>query len=113
VVSAKEGLLDWNGRRLRATLEGLADGADVTLAVRPEKLAVLAAATPSNGENRVDGVVDVVTFLGANVRLEVSVQGRPFWVDVPHAQAAGFARKTPVALTWAPEDAVVLQGVSS
>ena len=112
VVSAKEGLLDWNGQRLRASPKGLADGAEVTLAVRPEKLAVLAAATPSNGQNRVDGVVDVVTFLGANVRLEVSVQGRPFWVDVPHAQAAGFERKTPVALTWAPEDAVVLQGVS-
>jgi hypothetical protein len=58
-------------------------------------------------------VVDVVTFLGAMVRLEVSVQGRPFWVDLPHAQAAGFPRKTPVALTWAPEDAVVLQGVPS
>jgi putative spermidine/putrescine transport system ATP-binding protein len=112
VVSAKEGLVDWQGRRLRAILEGVADGAEVTLAVRPEKLAVLAAAVPPNGRNRLDGVVDVVTFLGANVRLEVSVQGRPFWVDVPHGQAAGFVRKTPVALTWAPEDAVVLQGVS-
>ncbi len=112
VVSAAAGLVDWEGRRLRATLDGIADDAVITLAVRPEKLAVLAAATPDNGRNRVDGVVDVVTFLGATVRLEVSVQGRPFWVDVPHAQAAGFPRKTPVALTWAPEDAVVLQGVS-
>jgi putative spermidine/putrescine transport system ATP-binding protein len=112
VVSARDGLVDWEGRRLRAILDDVADGAEVTLAVRPEKLAVLAAAAPSNGRNRVDGIVDVVTFLGANVRLEVSVHGRPFWVDVPHAQAAGFGRKTPVALTWAPEDAVVLQGVS-
>jgi putative spermidine/putrescine transport system ATP-binding protein len=113
VVSVKEGVVDWEGQRLRAILHGVADGAAVTLAVRPEKLAVLGAATPSNGRNRLDGVVDIVTFLGANVRLEVSVQGRPFWVDVPHAQAAGFARKTPIILAWAPEDAVVLEGVSS
>jgi putative spermidine/putrescine transport system ATP-binding protein len=113
VISAAGGVVDWDGRRLRATLDGVADGAVVTLAVRPEKLAVLSASTPANGRNRVDGVVDVVTFLGAMVRLEVSVQGRPFWVDLPHAQAAGFPRKTPVALTWAPEDAVVLQGVPS
>jgi putative spermidine/putrescine transport system ATP-binding protein len=112
VVSAASGLVDWDGQQLRAVLGGLADGAQVTLAVRPEKLAVLGPTTPLNGRNRVDGVVDVVTFLGANVRLEVSVQGRPFWVDVPHAEAAAFSRKTPVALTWAPEDAVVLEGVS-
>jgi len=111
VVSAAAGLVDWEGRRLRARLDGVADGAVVTLAVRPEKLAVLAAAAPPNGRNRVDGIVDVVTFLGATVRLEVSVQGRPFWVDIPHPQAGGFPRKTAVALTWAPEDAVVLQGV--
>jgi putative spermidine/putrescine transport system ATP-binding protein len=110
VVSAKDGVVDWEGRRLRAVLDGIADGADVTLAVRPEKLAVAPATTPPNGRNRLDGVVDVVTFLGATVRLEITVHGRPFWVDVPHGQAAGFARKTPVALTWAAEDAVILKG---
>jgi putative spermidine/putrescine transport system ATP-binding protein len=113
VVSAKDGLVDWQGRRLRAVLDGVGDGAAVTLAVRPEKLSLVAASAPTNGRNRLDGVVDVVTFLGATVRLEVAVQGRPFWVDVPHAQAGGLTRKTPVALAWAPEDAVVLQGAAS
>jgi putative spermidine/putrescine transport system ATP-binding protein len=113
VVSAAQGVVDWHGRRLRAVLDDVADGAEVTLAVRPEKLGVAAASAPANGNNRVDGVIDVVTFLGATVRLEVTVHGSAFWVDVPHAQAVGFPRKTPVALTWAPEDAVVLQGVSS
>jgi putative spermidine/putrescine transport system ATP-binding protein len=112
VLSVADGLVDWDGRRLRAVLHGVGDGASVTLAVRPEKLQVQLAAAPANGRNRVDGIVDVVTFLGATVRLEVSVQGRPFWVDVPHALAGGFARKTRVTLTWAPEDAVVLQGGS-
>jgi putative spermidine/putrescine transport system ATP-binding protein len=112
VVSAKDGLVDWAGQRLRAVLAGVTDGAAVTLAVRPEKLAVVAVTSPPNGRNRLHGVVDVVTFLGATVRLEVSVQGRPFWVDVPHAQAGSFTRKTAVALAWAPEDAVVLEGAS-
>ena len=109
VVSAADGVLEWEGRRLRAGCGGVADGAAVTLAVRPEKLTVLADAAPANGGNRLDGVVDVVTFLGAIVRLEVSVLGRPFWVDVPHAHAAMLPRKTRVTLTWQPEDGVVLR----
>ncbi len=109
VMSAADGVLEWEGRRLRAVCEGVADGAAVTLAVRPEKLSVLADAPAANARNRLDGVVDVVTFLGATVRLEVTVQGRPFWVDVSHAQAAALPRKTRVALTWQPEDAVVLR----
>jgi len=80
----------------------------VTLAVRPEKLRVLGDTAAANGVNRLDGVVDVVTFLGAIVRLQVSVQGRPFWVDVPHTQAVALPRKTRVTLTWRPEDGVVL-----
>src|SRR5205809_399842 len=95
--------------RLRAACDGVADGAAVTLAVRPEKLSVLSDPAPANGRNRLDGVVDVVTFLGAIVRLQISVQGRPFWVDVPHGQAAALPRKTRVALAWQPEDGVVLR----
>src|SRR5207247_2380278 len=40
VVSAADGVLEWEGRRLRAACDGVADGAAVTLAVRPEKLSV-------------------------------------------------------------------------
>ena len=109
MVSAADGVLEWEGRRLRAACDGVADGAAVTLAVRPEKLSVLSDPAPANGRNRLDGVVDVVTFLGAIVRLQISVQGRPFWVDVPHGQAAALPRKTRVALAWQPEDGVVLR----
>ncbi|PYN06043.1 MAG: spermidine/putrescine ABC transporter ATP-binding protein [Candidatus Rokuibacteriota bacterium] len=108
VVSAADGVLDWDGQRLRAACEGVVDGSTVTLAVRPEKLRVLGDTAAANGVNRLDGVVDVVTFLGAIVRLQVSVQGRPFWVDVPHTQAVALPRKTRVTLTWRPEDGVVL-----
>jgi putative spermidine/putrescine transport system ATP-binding protein len=109
VVSAVDGVLEWEGRSLRAPCEGVADDTAVTLAVRPEKLSVRADATAGDGANRLDGVVDVVTFLGATVRLEVGVRGRPFWVDVPPAQAAVLPRKTRVVLTWRPEDGVVLR----
>ena len=59
--------------------------------------------------NRLDGVLEVVTFLGAVVRLEVVVQGRSLWVDVPHAEARGLERRKPVALAFAPGDCVVVR----
>jgi len=58
--------------------------------------------------NRLSGVVEVLTFLGAVIRLEVSVHGRPLWVDVGHRDARGLERKKPVTLSFNPEDAVVI-----
>ena len=39
VLSAADGTVEWRGRRLRAVLDGFADGAEVLVSVRPEKLA--------------------------------------------------------------------------
>jgi len=108
VVSAAEGLLDWEGERLRAPLGGRADGERVTLSLRPEKLALAAPGAVPAGANRLDGVVDVVTFLGPVVRVEVAVHGRPLWVDVPHGAAAALERRKAVTLTFAAGDCVVL-----
>ena len=52
------------------------------------------------GRNRFDGVLEVVTFLGPVARLEVTVHGRPFLVDVAPAQARAYQRKKPLALTF-------------
>jgi len=68
--------------------------------VAPEKLSVLADAAPPTAGNRLDGRVDVVTFLGAIVRLQISVQGRPFWVDVRTGRPPRLPRKTRVTLAW-------------
>ena len=110
VVSAARGEMEWEGERLRAPLEGRRDGEAVTLAVRPEKLALAPGGAPTGEGNRLDGVVEVVTFLGPVVRVEVAVHGRPLWVDVPHAAARGLERRKPVTVAFAPDDCVVLGG---
>src|SRR5438874_140948 len=108
VASAREGAVEWEGARLHATLDGLRDGDRVLVSVRPEKLELAGGRAPDDGRNRVEGVLEVVTFLGPIVRLEVAVRGRPFWVDVPAGRAVTLARKDAVTLAWAPGDAVVI-----
>ncbi len=108
VLSADEGVVEWEGERLRARLAGRADGQAVTLAVRPEKLLLIAGPGRAAAANRLDGVVEVITFLGPVVRVEVTVHGRPLWVDVSHAQARTLERKKAVMLAFAPDDCVVL-----
>jgi putative spermidine/putrescine transport system ATP-binding protein len=111
VVSAAEGLVDWAGEPLRIPAGAGTDGGAVILSIRPERLTLEregAAARP--GRNRLHGVLDVVTFLGPFVRLEISVHGRPIWVDVPTDRATALERKKPLSLTFAPDDCVVLPG---
>ena len=108
VVSAREGAVEWEGARLRATLDDVRDGDRVLLSVRPEKLVLAAGGAPDDGRNRVEGMLEVVTFLGSTVRLEVAVHGRPFWVDVAAGQARALERGKPVALAWTPADADVI-----
>ncbi len=115
VVSVAEGLVEWEGERLRVPLAGFADDDRVTVSIRPEKLAVAADGAIPPGANRLDGVFEVRTFLGPVVRLELAVHGRPFWVDVPHAHAAGLERRKPMALVFDPADCVVIRapGIST
>jgi putative spermidine/putrescine transport system ATP-binding protein len=108
VVSAVEGIADWEGERFRAPLGGQLDGASVVISLRPERLSLAADGAAAPGQNRLAGVLEVVTFLGPVARLEVSVHGRPFWVDVPPAQARAFARKKPLALAFDADDCVVI-----
>ena len=113
VVSAREGLVDWEGERLRIAPDVGRDGEGILLALRPEKLAVVAERAPEDGRNRLQGVLEVVTFLGPFVRLEVTVHGRPLWVDAPHATGVGLERKKSVTLAFAPDDGVVIAATGS
>jgi ABC-type Fe3+/spermidine/putrescine transport system ATPase subunit len=108
VVSASQGLVDWSGVTLRVPPAGLRDGASVMVSVRPEKLTVADGAPVGADDNRLEGVVEVTTFLGALVRAEVLVEGRTFFVDVPHARAAALARRHRLVLAFAPADCVVI-----
>src|SRR5881296_1879677 len=113
VVSARAGVVDWEGERLRIALDGGADGDRVVLSLRPEKLGVVAERAPDDGRNRLHGVLEVATFLGPFVRLEVTVHGRPLWVDVPHATGVLLERRKPVTLAFAPDDCVVIAATGS
>jgi putative spermidine/putrescine transport system ATP-binding protein len=112
VVSARDGAVEWEGERLRVALQDVRDGDRVLLSVRPEKLALVGEG-PSDGRNRVGGVLEVVTFLGPIVRLQVAVRGQPFWVDLPAGEAGALERKTAVVLAWAPGDAVVISAIGT
>jgi putative spermidine/putrescine transport system ATP-binding protein len=104
VVAGAVGAVEWEGERLRVPLPAGA-GPSVIVSIRPERLAVGGEASELN---RLHGVLEVVTFLGPFVRLEVSVHQRPFWVDVPTERASALERKKPIVLTFAPADCVVL-----
>ena len=107
IVSAGQGIVEWEGERFRVPLSGRRDGEPVTVSVRPEKLTLVAGDASGNG-NRLAGVVEVVTFLGPFVRVEVGVRWRAMWLDVSHAAAAALARKQPVTVGFSPADCVVL-----
>jgi putative spermidine/putrescine transport system ATP-binding protein len=108
VVSAARGTVEWEGERFRAPVEDRADGEAVIISLRPEKLRLLAGGAGPPDGNQLHGVVEVVTFMGPTVRLEVSVHGRPVWVDVPHGEGPRVERRKPVVLAFAPSDCVVL-----
>ncbi len=112
VVSVAAGEVDWEGLRLRVRLDGRRDGETVVVSVRPEKLAVVRDEPPTGAVNRLEGVVEVITFLGPIVRVEVAVRGKPVWVDVPHVRAGGVVRKKPVILAFAAEDGVVISAAA-
>jgi len=107
IVSAGQGIVEWEGERFRVPLAGRSDGEAVTVSVRPEKLTLIAGDAGGNG-NRLAGVVEVVTFLGPFMRVEVGVRGRAVWLDVPHAAAAALTRKKPVTVGFSAADCVVL-----
>jgi putative spermidine/putrescine transport system ATP-binding protein len=108
VISAADGLVEWEGEKLRARVNGEITDKSVTLSVRPEKLTLVSGSDSAAAPNRLEGVVEVITFLGPVVRIEVSVRGRPLWVDVAHGQARALGRKKPVTLAFGPDDCVVL-----
>ena len=110
VVSA-DGVVEWEGERFRVELPAGARER-VIVSLRPEKLTVVAATDPSAGANRLHGVVEVPTFLGPIVRVEVVVHGRPLWVDVSQREARGLERKKPVVIAFEPGDAVVIPRVT-
>jgi len=104
--------------RLAVRADGLAPGADVRVAVRPERLwvAPIDGPAPDLGGALLAGTVSTVNYLGATTQIVVVVPGGPpvLIVKTSDDRLAGIVEGVRVHVGWAPEAAFVLprDGVS-
>jgi len=87
-------------------------GAQVVVAVRPEKLR-LSATGNDDGRNEVEGVMRTAAYLGDRSHFYVSVEGceKPLAVaaqEIEENSADGFAKDTSVWLSWSNDSLVLL-----
>jgi putative spermidine/putrescine transport system ATP-binding protein len=97
------------GRVLRARrADAGPPGAPAILSVRPERIAVAAAAADDLGEHALPATVAEVIYLGDHVRLRLTLPGgAEMTAKRPAAAAmAGLAPGAAVAVAWQPEHAV-------
>ena len=111
VIDATAGRLDVGGQEMRATgAVGAAAGSAVSLALRPE---ILAMGEGDPGHVRLHGTVDEVTFLGAVVRIRINLPGDAGMAVVdtfnnPHLAVP--ARESAVTFSFPAEACLVLDG---
>jgi spermidine/putrescine ABC transporter ATP-binding subunit len=93
------------GFTLRAKVHrGASVGQQVGLFVRPERVAI-----GQTGDNRVEGHVRRVSFLGSVVRYQVEIApSANVTVDIQNSGRNAYGIGDPVALGWAVEDSLVL-----
>ncbi len=98
------------GRRLAVTGAGLAVGAEVAVAVRPERIALSAA--PGEWPNSLPGTVSNVSYRGEASSVNVTLaSGRVIRVTLPNSGGTGRPRLgagEPVWLGWPAEAGVLL-----
>jgi putative spermidine/putrescine transport system ATP-binding protein len=99
------------GLALRVAADGAAPGGPAVLALRPERVAITAA-PPAAGENRVAGVVELVSYLGSIIEYYVRLpSGELLRVHAPNTGPAGaptFALGERVHVAWTAEAGLVL-----
>jgi putrescine transport system ATP-binding protein len=125
VVEARAGealIEDKAGRRYRvrtdaaaadvAVATDLAAGAEVAIAVRPEKVRMQAGFMPGNAVNTVHGRVEDIGYLGGmslyKVRLRDGVVVKAAVANVARTRGVAFGAGDEVWLSWPPEAGVVL-----
>ncbi|MEX1204072.1 MAG: ABC transporter ATP-binding protein [Dongiaceae bacterium] len=90
-----------------------ADGAPVTLAVRPEKIALTAAdAAPAPADaplNRLDGRVVQSVYSGNSITYKIAVAGAELTVFEQNRASRPFPAGAAVRLAWSPEHSVVVR----
>jgi putrescine transport system ATP-binding protein len=117
-AGAGEALIeDKGGRRYRVAADaaaGLAAGAEVAIAVRPEKVRMQAGFLPGNATNVVRGRVEDIGYLGGTsvykVRLNDGTVVKAAVANVARIRGGAFSTGDEVWLSWPPEAGVVLTG---
>ena len=106
------------GGVVRVPTDGLADGSEVRLGVRPEKLRVASRGDQDGGlatnVNRLDGTIIDASYIGVstqyivrvNESTDVAVYAQNIEISGRHEQLAS---GSPVRLTWKPEHTFVIQ----
>ena len=114
-VAHGEAVLETTGLgKVKASASGdfVSEGAEVVVAIRPEKLR-LSAASSANGQSGVQGVMKTAAYLGDRSHFYVSVEGcdKPLAVaaqEVDSGTGAELDRDSPVWVSWAKESLVLL-----
>jgi putative spermidine/putrescine transport system ATP-binding protein len=92
-------------------IPGVAPGAACTVALRPEAARLETPGTPAHGRNRLEGTIEEVSFLGSVVRLRLRLQDTAISLDTfNNPGTAPPERGARVAITFAPDDLLVLDG---
>ncbi len=87
-----------------------ANGQEIQIAVRPEKIAIHpATATIPEGQNAVDGTVRDAVFTGSSMTYRVTVADAVVTAFAQNSDAVTFSAGTEVKLIWSPDHTVVLK----
>jgi putrescine transport system ATP-binding protein len=104
---------DKGGRRYRVAA-GAAMGAQVAIALRPEKVRIQAGPAPHDASNVMHGQICDVGYLGGvsiyKVRLEDGAIMKVTVANVARTSGLAFSTHDEVWLSWSPDAAVVLAG---
>ena len=119
IESASEGLCKTGEYMLSTSHIGhLHNGADVLIIVRPEEVSLLPATNlgtipnangTKRGDNHIEGVIELRTFLGPFTRFHVRINdSMTLTADIPNHVSKNFAVGQKVVLSFAPDDCQVL-----
>ncbi len=110
VLDVPTGRLEVEGQSIRTVraFDPAATGTQVTIALRPESMA-LDGATADGVANHLTGMIEDTMFLGAIVRVRVRFNERVVAFDTfNHPHLAVPERSQPVTVTFAPEAVLIL-----
>ena len=98
-----------DGSGIIVTHQGVANGSDVLVALRPEKISIEPGGTQAPRLNRVIGRVQSAIFSGSSLTYRVSVGDRLIVVFEQNKNRAPLPEQSVVTLEWATADNVVVK----